>query len=217
MNDTEPMIDVSPAAVPKSDQLNADDLIAGDITVRIVGVHHKAGEQPVTIEIDGRRPYKPCKGMIRVLIEGWGKNGATWIGKWLTLYRNPKVKWGGDPVGGIQIKAMSDIKAGFVFMLTETRGKKVPHHVAKLTPPTAAAEGITVKQLQGWCLDAVNKRGWTPDQVKALLGRPAADVPADERAAIVATLKGPPPAPQSAPEPEPEAEQDDDDNNGAPF
>lgn len=212
MNDTEPMIDVSPAAVPKSDQLNADDLIAGDITVRIVGVHHKAGEQPVTIEIDGRRPYKPCKGMIRVLIEGWGKNGATWIGKWLTLYRNPKVKWGGDPVGGIQIKAMSDIKAGFVFMLTETRGKKVPHHVAKLTPP-GADSGITVKQLQGWCTDAVKQRAWTTDQVKALLGCPAADVPADRRGSLIAVLKGPPPG--SEPEAAPETEQGDD--NEPPF
>ena len=46
---------------PKSDQLNSDDLIAGPMTVTILGVRRgSTREQPVIIDIDGgHMPYKP--------------------------------------------------------------------------------------------------------------------------------------------------------------
>jgi hypothetical protein len=55
--------------VPKSDQLNADDLITGPITVTVEAVKRSPSpEQPIDIYITGHRPFRPCKSMRRVLI-----------------------------------------------------------------------------------------------------------------------------------------------------
>ena len=57
----------------KSDQLNADDLVGGPITVKIEGVTVREDtEQPVTIRLSGGfRPWKPCKTERRVLVHAW--------------------------------------------------------------------------------------------------------------------------------------------------
>jgi hypothetical protein len=91
--------------VPKSDQLNADDLLTGPITVTITGVRRGSVEQPVIVDIEGYegRPYKPGKSMRRVLISAYGDEPKQWIGKQLTLYCDPEVKFGGVKVGGIRI------------------------------------------------------------------------------------------------------------------
>lgn len=121
--------------IPKSDQLNADDLIAGSRTITITGV--KAGstpEQPVSIHYDGDngRPYKPCKSMRRVLICLWGDESSAYVGKRLTLYRDPAVKFGGDETGGIRISHASGISEPVALALTVTRGKRKPYHVLPL-------------------------------------------------------------------------------------
>lgn len=118
---------VAKTIVPKSDQLNAEDLLTGPITVKVIDVKQGAADQPVVIVIDGgRQPYKPCKTMRKVLVGLWSDRASTWIGKRLTLYADPNVKWGGVAVGGIRISHMSDIKEKTVLMLTETRGKRSP-------------------------------------------------------------------------------------------
>ena len=89
-------MDLSHTIVPKSDQLNADDLIAGNITITVTDIKASdSPDQPVIIhyENDNGRPYKPCKSMRRVLIQAWGANGKQWIGKSMTLYRDPDVKF----------------------------------------------------------------------------------------------------------------------------
>jgi len=142
------MNDMSPAIVPKSDQINADDLISGPRTITIVGVDIRPGtEQPVTIHFDGEegRPWKPCKSMSRLLVAAWGADANAYSGKSLTLYRDPKVKWAGMEVGGIRISHMSDIppekisNGRMVVQLTETRGKRSPHVVQPLTAPQKAS------------------------------------------------------------------------------
>ena len=63
-------MDISTAAAPRSDQINADDLIGGPQLVTITEVRKGNDEQPVeivTAEFGPRRPYKPGKSMIRVL------------------------------------------------------------------------------------------------------------------------------------------------------
>ena len=63
--------------VPKSDQLNAEDLLTGPIVVTVQEVKQGTDDQPVHIVIgDGRQPYKPCKTMRRVLIFVWGDDPA---------------------------------------------------------------------------------------------------------------------------------------------
>lgn len=119
---------------PKSDQLNADDLIAGPITVTIQSVKRGSSpEQPVDLEIDGeRQPYKPCKSMRRVLIGAWGDDGRQWVGRSMTLYCDPEVKFGGVKVGGIRISHMSHIKGTMSMMLTTTRSKRSEYVVHPL-------------------------------------------------------------------------------------
>lgn len=130
---------------PKSDQLNADDLMTGPITVQITGVARGNSEQPISISISGGyQPYKPCKSMRRVLISVWGDNGAEWIGKWMTLYCDPSVKFGGVQVGGIRISHVSDIPNEISLMLTTTRSKRSEYRVK----PVIMQKG-TLELLQG--------------------------------------------------------------------
>jgi hypothetical protein len=85
--------------------------LTGPITITITGVTVKGGgqEQPVAIHFEGDdgKPYKPCKSMSRVLVSAWGPDSSKYVGRSLTLYCDPKVKWGGMEVGGIRISHMS--------------------------------------------------------------------------------------------------------------
>ena len=129
------MNDMTAVIIPKSDQINADDLIAGPMTIRIAGVDIRPGtEQPVSIhfEGDGGKPWKPCKSMCRIIIAAWGADAAQYVGRSMTLYRDPKVKFGGMEVGGIRISAMSDIPRDMVMALTVTKAKREPYTVKPL-------------------------------------------------------------------------------------
>lgn len=137
------MTDLSMTITPKSDQLNADDLIAEPKTIQITKVSANPGssEQPISVyfEGDNGKPYKPCKSMRRVLVQVWGKNGAGYVGKRMTLFRDPTVQWGGVAVGGIRISHMSDIDAPQVLVLTASRASRKPYTVEPLSgelPPT---------------------------------------------------------------------------------
>lgn len=134
-------VNVGATIAPKSDQLNADDLIAGPITVRIVSVTHGNAESPIRVNIEGRMPYYPCKSMRRVLVAAWGEDGAPYAGRYMTLYRDPEVKYGGIKVGGIRISHLSDIGADMYMALTVTRGKRAEYTVQRLNiqAPTAKA------------------------------------------------------------------------------
>lgn len=140
------------AIEPKSDQLNADDLITGPITVKITDVIiSEQAEQKVVIRYEGDngKPYKPCKSMTRVMVEIWGgaDNGQSFIGQSMTLYRDPKVKWGGLDVGGIRISHMTGIERDTPVVLTVTKGKRAPMiihplKVAELRPVSAAVDKV---------------------------------------------------------------------------
>ncbi len=121
MNDN---LDLSDTIKPKSDQLNADDLLTGPITVVIAGVSRGSADQPVNIAINGLMPFKPCKTMRRVLVTAWGQNGKDWIGKSMTLFCDPSVKFGGVALGGIRISHLSHISGPMNMMLTASRGRK---------------------------------------------------------------------------------------------
>lgn len=134
------MNDMASAIIPKSDQLNSDDLIAGPLTITITAVTIRGGqEQPVAIsyEGDGGKPYKSCKSMNRVLVTAWGPDATKYVGRSLTLYRDPDVKWGGMAVGGIRISHLSDIPETLTLALTATKGSRKPFTVRPLksSPP----------------------------------------------------------------------------------
>lgn len=129
------MNDMSQAIIPKADQISADDLLSGPLTIRIESVSIRPGtEQPVSIGFygDGGRPWKPCKSMSRVLVAAWGPDANRYIGRSVTLYRDASIKWGGMEVGGIRVSHLSDIKAVMVLALTATKGSKKPFTVKPL-------------------------------------------------------------------------------------
>ena len=126
---------IAKSIIPKSDQLNAEDLLSGPITVTVTDVKQGTAEQPIAILIDGeRQPYKPCKTMRKMLVFCWSDQAANWIGKRLTLYADPDVKWAGVPVGGIRISHLSGIESQVMLMLSETKGKRKPIMVKPLLP-----------------------------------------------------------------------------------
>lgn len=127
--------DLRDTIVPKSDQLNSEQLLSGPITVTVTDVRRGGGEeQPVVIHYEGEggRPYKPCKSMRKVLVFAWGADGRDWIGKSMTLYNRPDVKFGGEEVGGIRISHLSHIDRDVAISLTATRGRKEQTRIKRL-------------------------------------------------------------------------------------
>lgn len=158
------MMDMAAFVVPKSDQLNADDLIAGPRTIRIERVSGSGNpDQPVNVHFDGDggKPFRPCKSMRRVMIAAWGPDAAQYAGRRLTLYRDPKVAFGGMEVGGIRISHMSDIERDLVMALTVTKAKRAPYRVQVLKPdaPPAkkAPDAKTLESARAWAEGFVAK------------------------------------------------------------
>lgn len=128
------MNDMSFVIAPKSDQINADDLIAGPMTITITDVQIRGGqEQPVSIGFEGSdKAFRPCKSMSRVLVAAWGADAKVYVGRSLTLYRDASVKWGGMAVGGIRISHMTHIPEKLVLALTATKGQRKPYVIEPL-------------------------------------------------------------------------------------
>jgi len=151
------MIDMKQTIIAKSDQLNADDLIGGGVTIKVTKVTLLAGEQPVAVHYEGDngKPWKPCKSMRRVLVGVWGGDGSQYIGRSLTLFRDPSVSFGGQQTGGIRISHMSDISEPITMSLTASRNSKRPFRVLPLVvaatspavTPVANSEEVDIEQL----------------------------------------------------------------------
>lgn len=133
-------MDISSTVDPNSQQLNADHFISGPktYTVDYVNANPDAPEQPVNVFFkETKLPFRPCKSMRRVMIAMWGSDASTYAGKSLTLYRDPKVKWGGMEVGGIRISHMSDIERDVVMSLTASKAKRAPYTVKPIVTKPA--------------------------------------------------------------------------------
>lgn len=129
-------MDLGTTIEPKSNQLNADDLIMGPMTVQITKVTGgETKEQPVKISFagDNGKPYLPCKTARRLLVMVWGRDGVSYVGRSVTLYRDPDVKFGGIAVGGIRISHMSHIDKEITVVLTASKTSRKPFTVRPLT------------------------------------------------------------------------------------
>jgi hypothetical protein len=150
-------VNMAAFTAPKSDQLNADDLIAGTRTITVTGVRANEGspEQPVSISFEGDdgKPYKPCKSMRRVMVHVWGPDAKTYIGRAMTLYCDPNVQFGGMKVGGIRISHMSHMEKPQTMALTTTRSKRAPYVVQPLIARSPADEGAELIAAYEKCAD----------------------------------------------------------------
>lgn len=124
--------------VPKSDRLNADQLLVGPMDITLTDVKYGLDEKQNPIFVlhyanEAGRPFKPCKTMRRVVVVVWGDDVQTWIGRSMRVYADPKVMFGGDEVGGVRISHMTDIPGKRVELkLTATKGKKVLHTIDRM-------------------------------------------------------------------------------------
>jgi len=214
--------------VPKSDQLNSEQLIGAPMTITVTAVRRSTSDdQPLAIHYkdDNGRPYKPCKSMRKVLIFAWGDDGNEWIGKSMTLYNNPDIKWGGVKVGGIRISHISHVQADLALSLTATKGKKEPVIIKRL----AEVEKQTTKQEQTTdtaairaTLTAAAKLGteslvaeWKKQAAvdRAAFGNKCPDDLKAIAAAADAAKSQPEPAPEPEPQPEPQQSSDESDED----
>jgi len=197
---------LSDTIIPKSDQLNADQLLGASMTIRVTGVKRGSGDdQPVIVSYEGDngRPWKPCKSARKVLIFAWGEDGSQWVGRMATLYNKKDVKFGGIEVGGIRISHLSHIKADIALSLNSTRGKKEPLVVKRLD----ASDPVQASRVK---MDAAARGGMES------LKQAWASLPADHKRAIggadgcpasyktIAQQADKKPEPEPAPEPKPE-------------
>jgi hypothetical protein len=129
-------VDMSQFIAARSDQMNADDLLDAPrtITVTKVSATPDSAEQPVSIHYDGDngKPFKPCKTVRRIMVGIWGKDASQYVGRSMTLYRDPTVAFGGMQVGGIRVSHMSHMGGEKTVTLMVTRGRKAPFKVLPL-------------------------------------------------------------------------------------
>lgn len=162
------MLDMTDTIVPKSDQMNADDLMSGPRTFTISEVYKTGSEdQPFAVvlaEFDRKRPFKPSKSMRRVMVTAWGTDGEAYVGKRLTLYRDPDVKFGAQEVGGIRISHMSGIPKPLKLALTVTKGKRANYVVQQLADaparpqqPAASVEALIAEAERATSTDELNR------------------------------------------------------------
>lgn len=152
-------MDITETLAPKSDQMDAVDLLGGARTFTIEEVTKGSSEQPVQIRLlEFPRPWRPGKSMRRVLAACWGADASQWHGRRVRLFCDPRVKFGGEEVGGIRIAALSHIDGEKKVPLIVTRGKsavfKVEPLIEQPAPKIATAEEIAASsdrdELRSW-------------------------------------------------------------------
>lgn len=157
-------MDLTESIAPKSDQINAEDLLTGPRTFTISEVRAGSAEQPFDFhlaELPGR-PYRPSKSMRRVIVDAWGKEGSVYAGRRLTLYRDPEVTFGRDKVGGIKISHLSHIEKRRSLALTVTRGQRKAHTVDPLPDAAPAQPEPSVEDVAACTDPEALKAMWYP-------------------------------------------------------
>jgi len=126
-------MDMSASIAPKSDQLDAIELVAGPQTFTIAKVAQNNAEQPWNFHLaEFPRPWRPGKSMLRVMAAAWGLDGNKYVGHRVTLYCDPTVQFGNDTVGGTRISHMTGIDKPLKVPLLIKRGKSAVFTVQPL-------------------------------------------------------------------------------------
>lgn len=124
--------------IAKSDRLNGEDLILSNkiITISKVRKYAEKGENKFDVHYHGEdgRPWKPCKTMRKIMVALWGDNPEPYIGRQIELYYDPSVVYAGEEVGGVRIKAMSDLAGTSKVSVTVRKGQKKVFTIEKLQP-----------------------------------------------------------------------------------
>ena len=126
-------MDISETLAPASDQLDAIELVSGPRIFTIDRVTKGNAEQPVNVYLRHfPRPWRPSKGMRRVLAGCWGADASLWPGRSVELFFDPEVTFGKDKPGGTRIKRLTDIDGTKRIPLLVSRGKSAMYTVEPL-------------------------------------------------------------------------------------
>lgn len=142
-------VDISETITPNSQQVNAEDLIGGPVTVTVTGVEKGTADQPVFIhlaEFQGRT-FRPAKTVRRIIVAAWGAEAAAYTGRRLTIYNDPTVKWAGQEIGGVRISHMSHLDKPLTVLLSVSRGKRQEFVIQPLSAAPEFDESAVVDAL----------------------------------------------------------------------
>jgi hypothetical protein len=126
------------------------------------------------------------------MVAAWGKEANAYVGRRLTLYRNPEITFGREKVGGIEISHVSHIPKPMTVALTATRGKKRTFTVEPLVEANHASDA-QIAQL----VTALNALGHATSVQKSAaiaeqLGekKTAKELTAEEADVLIVTFQG---------------------------
>lgn len=171
-------MDLTESIAPKSDQLDAVDLLSGPRTFTIERVTKHNAEQPFNFHLaEFPRVWRPGKSMRRVIVAAWGPSADNYVGKRVTLYCDPSVQFGGEAIGGTRISHMSGIDKALKVPLLIKRGKSAMYTVQPLPDAPPTRDWLAELTLAGTDVDAI-----------AALGKAAATSGAD--AATISRIRG---------------------------
>jgi hypothetical protein len=139
------MIDLTKHIEADSDCLVAADLVGGPLTILVERVTESGKNDKKKIDIfyaNSEKPFRPCKSMLRILCELWKTTDATtFIGRGITLYREPDCMWKGEKTPGVRICGLSHIEKAVTVVANERRGKMATYQIEPIRPwPPAAPE-----------------------------------------------------------------------------
>jgi hypothetical protein len=192
-------MDMTASIEARSDQINAADLVSGPRTYTIEKVVKGVATGPFDfhlVESPGK-VYRPNLGMRRVIVEGWGPETSTYVGRRLTLFNEPTVVWAGAEIGGIRISAMSHLDKPLKTALAISQKKKVPYIVQPLddaiqgepsehpAPPEPTAKEVAACNdpavlREWWKQSGPDMRAVIQQRVAELDANPETPDPADE-------------------------------------
>lgn len=165
-------MDLTESIAPKSDQLDAIDLLSGPRTFTIEKVSKHNAEQPFNFHLaEFPRVWRPGKSMRRVIVAAWGADATKYAGQRVTLYCDNSVQFGGELVGGSRISHMTGIDKPLKVPLLIKRGKSAMFTVQPLKEVAPAVAAATVID---WSAE-ISKAGTGRDALRALWTRASSD------------------------------------------
>jgi len=139
------MVDLSKFIESKSDQINAEDLIGTEKTIKIRDIIIKENsEQPVEVYYEGEKEkcWRPPKVCRRIMGRFWGYESEDYIGRLVKIYRDEDPVHAGQKIGGIRINGLSDITQdiemyphGIPVKVREGRHKTKIYYIERLERP----------------------------------------------------------------------------------
>lgn len=175
-------MDISQLIAPDSDEMVAADLIGSPpqvfTIVEVTETVREKGKRVANIRLEGfPRPWRPGKGMSRVMADNWGRETQGWIGRQVELYGDPDVYFGNEKTGGVRISRLSGISKPKTTRTNPRSGKNSSWTVQPLpyAPAAPTPEPLTNAMI-ACCTDQEQLKDWWhkyPAQQTAIAARKA--------------------------------------------